>query len=67
MITINIMKSTIFIPKNIGIGPSVATKQPMTMRSYGSYTFYAGATHIKKRIISIGATIMYNPKGASSP
>ena len=36
IIIINIMKSQIFIPKNIGIGPAVAMLTPRSIKSYGS-------------------------------
>ena len=36
IITMNSKKLIIFIPKNMGIGPTVAMKVPRSIKSYGS-------------------------------
>ena len=39
IIIMKIMKSVMFIPKNIGTGPNVAIMHPNTIKSYASYFF----------------------------
>lgn len=36
IITMNMTKSTMFMPKNIGIGPVVSIDVPSNIKSYGS-------------------------------
>ena len=55
------------IPKNIGIGPKEAIKQPMTISLYGGCDAYTGVRKNKNTIIRRGATETYTPKGVSSP
>ena len=67
IIIMKIIKSVMFIPKNIGIGPVVAILHPNNIKSYASYFFYIGDTQIRNKIIRIGAMATYIPNGASSP
>ena len=64
------MKSIKFhraIPKNIGIGPKEAIRQPRTMSLNGGWVAYIGVKKNKNTIISRGATDTYTPNGAFSP